>query len=79
MSLLMVGAAVIFFSIFAFWKANAIVFIICAGASLMTGLLWFDIYTNNAGLSISLVFIAYSFLCLGLAFRCIFWREDVLE
>ena len=68
-----------FFSIMAFWKANAQIFMICGGVSLMTGLYTYDVYTSDIGLSISLMFIAYAFLCLGLAFRCIFWREDILE
>lgn len=79
MSLVLAGAAVVFFSLIAFWKANAIVFMLVAGASLMLGLYWFDVYPTDIGLAISLMFIAYSLVCLGLAFRCIFWREDILE
>ena len=79
MSVFLAGAVLAFFSALAFWKANAMVFMICGGASLMTGLYTYDVYTSQIGLSISLMFIAYSFLCLGLAFRCIFWREDILD
>jgi len=78
MSVYLAGAVIAFFSAIAFWKANAIAFMLCAAASLMTGLYWFDGYTTDVGLSISLMLIAYAFLCLGLAFRCIFWREDIL-
>lgn len=67
------------FSVLAFWKSNAIIFMLAGGTSIMVGLYWFDIYTTDLGLAISLMFIAYSLVCLGLAFRCIFWREDILE
>ena len=79
MSVILAGVAVVFFSAFAFWKENALAFMLAAGASLMSGLYWYDIYNSAIGLAISLMFIAYSLLCLGLAFRCIFWREDILE
>jgi len=79
MSLILVGSIVVFFSLLAFWKANAILFIICGGVSLMAGLYSFDVYTSHLGLSISLMIVSYSLLCLGLAFRHIFWREDILE
>jgi len=79
MSLILAGCAVVFFSLLAFWKGNAILFIICGGVSLMSGFYCFDVYTSDLGLSISLMLIVYSLLCLGLAFRCIFWREDILE
>ena len=79
MSLVLAGCAVVFFSLIAFWKSNAIVFMVAGGASLLLGLYWFDVYTSDIGLTLSLVFIGYSLLCLGLAFRYIFWREDILE
>ena len=79
MSVMLAGAVIAFFSAIAFWKANAQVFMICGGASLMTGLYTYDIYVSDIGLSISLMFIAYAFLCLALAFKHIFWREDILE
>ena len=79
MSLVLAGAAVVFFSLIASWKSNAVAFMLCGAASLMTGFYWFDVYTTDIGLSISLVFIAYAFLCIALAFRYIFWREDILE
>jgi len=79
MSLVLAGAAVVFFSLIAAWKSNAIVFMVVAGASLMLGLYWFDVYNSGIGLTLSLVFIGYSLLCLGLAFRYIFWLEDILE
>ena len=75
----MILAAVVFFSFIAWWQQNTAAFMISAGASLMAGLYWFDVYTTDVGLSISLMLIAYAFLCLGLAFRWIFWREDILE
>jgi len=79
MSLVLAGAAVVFFSVLAFWKSNAIMFMVAGGASLMLGLYWFDVYISGIGLTLSLVFIGYSLVCLSLAFKCIFWREDILE
>lgn len=79
MSVILAGGIIAFFSALAWSTKNAQVFMICGGASLMTGLYTYDVYTSQIGLSISLMFIAYAFLCLGLAFRCIFWREDILE
>lgn len=79
MSVILAGAVIAFFSALAWSFKNAMVFMICGGASLMTGLYIYDVYTSIIGLTFSLMFIAYSFLCLGLAFRCIFWREDILE
>lgn len=77
MSLVMAGSAVLFFSLMAFWRPNAVLFMVAAGASMMTGLYWYDVYTTNIGLSISLMLIAYSLLCIGLAFKCIFYRGEI--
>ena len=79
MSLVLAGCAVVFFSILAWTKLNMVMFMLAAAASIMTGLYWFDVYTTDIGLSISLALIAYGLLCVGLAFKCIFWREDILE
>ena len=79
MQLVIILSLLTVFSALAFWKENAIIFMLAGGTSLFTGLFWYDVYNINAGLGMSLMFIAYSLLCLGLAFRCIFWREDVLE
>lgn len=79
MSLVMAGSAVLFFSIMAFWKPNTVLFMITAGASMMTGLYWFDVYTTDIGLSIALALIAYSFISCGFAFKLIFWRGEAVE
>lgn len=79
MGLILAGIVVVVFSLLAFWKSNVLIFMVAAGASLMTGLGWFDVYTTDTGLAISLMFIAYSLICIGLAFRYLFWREDILE
>lgn len=68
------GGAVIFFTVLAYWgKTNALPFMLAAGASMMLGLHWFDVYTTNSGLGISLMLIAYSLVMLGFAYRAIFW------
>lgn len=76
MSLIFGFAVVALFSFLAFWKSNALLFMLLAGASLMVGFQWYDVYTTPVGLTISLILIAYSLVCLGFAFRCIFWREN---
>jgi len=63
------------FSLLAFWKENALLFMLSAGASMMVGLYWYDAYTNPLGLSLSLTLIAYSLVCLGLALKLLFWKE----
>lgn len=67
------------FSLLAFWRSNALLFMLTAGIALMLGLYWYDAYTTNLGLTMGLMLIAYSLVCLGLAFRYIFWREDISE
>ena len=79
MSLALAGAIVIFFSLLAFWRHDALMFMLAAGVSIMLGLYWFDTYTNNLGLTIGLSLIGYGFCCLGFAFRMIFWRDRLSE
>jgi len=76
MSLVLAGSAVVFFSLLAFWKLNPLLFMLAAGASIMLGLEWYDIYLTDLGLAISLMLITYSFVCIGFAFRFIFWRKE---
>jgi hypothetical protein len=64
-----------FFSVLAFWKESAILFIITAALSLMVGLKWFDIYVNETGLSIGLMLIVYSFVSFGFSFRIMWERK----
>jgi len=76
MSLELAGCAVVFFSLLAYWRPNPLPFMLAAGSSLMLGLQWYDVYTTNTGLTIGLMLIAYSFVCVAFAFRCIFWKES---
>lgn len=66
-------------SILAFWKYNAVLFMLLAGASIVFGLYWFDALTTNLGLSLGLMLIAYSLVCIGFAFVCIFRRGRITE
>ena len=79
MSLILPLAAMVLFSVIAFWKYNALTFMMVAGLSIMSGFYWYDVFTDDTGLSISLVLIAYSFVCVGFAFRLIFWKEGLRE
>jgi len=67
---------VAFFSVLAFWKSNAVLFMLTAGGALMMGLYWYDQHTTTIGLTTGLLLIAYSILCLGFAFRAVFWRNE---
>jgi len=79
MSLVMASCAVGFFSLLAFWKNNAALFMIAAGASIMLGLQWYDAYTTGTGLTMGLMLIAYALVCIAFAFRCIFWRNKEIN
>ena len=76
MSLAMGVVAIALFSVLAFTRLNYIMvtllFMITGGISMMVGLAWYDLYTDNTGLGIGLMFIAYSLTCLGFAFRSMF-------
>lgn len=65
----------ILFSVLAFWKESAVMFILTAAIALMTGLKWFDIYVTDFGLSISLILIVYTFVCFGFALKIIWTRR----
>lgn len=63
----------------AFWKENAVLFLLVSGVAMMTGLYSPDILggLNNSsplGISIGLMLIGFSLLCCGWAFRLMFWR-----
>ncbi len=77
MSLVLAGCAVVFFSVIAFWQYNALLFMIAGGSSIILGLYWFDVYTTNMGLTIGLMLILYSLVCIAFAFKCLFWRGDI--
>ena len=70
---------VVFFSLLAFWRYNALLFMLTAGTSVMTGLYWRDTYTTNLGLSIGILLVTYAFICLGFALGCIFGRKQAGE
>ena len=75
MSLVFAGLALVFLSFMAFWKLNALLFMLAGGASLMVGLQWYDVYTTSTGLTIGLMLIAYALVCIAFAFRCLLWGE----
>jgi len=72
------------FSFLAFWKMNSILFIILGAIAMMVGLQSPDIIsglseTTPTGLTIGLMVIVYAFLCIGIAFRLLFWKEPDSE
>ena len=69
----------IFLSVLAFWKYNALIFMLAAGMSAITGLYWYDVYTTNWGLAIGILLVAYALVCLGFGLQCIFWKGKTSE
>jgi len=66
-------------SALAFWRFNAVMFMLVAGASLLLGFCWYDAFTTNLGLTLGLMAVAYSLVCLGFALRCIFWSNKEIN
>ncbi len=79
------------FSVLAFWRPNAILFMMLAAVSLMTGFAMPDLMidlpvpmglaaswssTTELDITLAMSFIIYGFLCAGLAFRTMLWREE---
>ena len=62
----------VLFSVLAFWKGHALLFLILGGISLFIGLKWFDVYTNDIGLAIGMGLILYGLVSLGMAFPALF-------
>ena len=67
---------VVLLSILAFWKPNPVIFMITGACAIFTGFAWFDAYGTHTGLAISLMLIAYCFVCFAFAYRYIFWSEE---
>ena len=67
------------FSVLAFWSKYAPFFMIVGGAAMMAGLEFYDVYTNDTGLAVSLCLIGYAFIAIAFAFRYIFWTGESRE
>jgi len=63
-------------SVFAFWRSNAVLFLITAGIAIMTGLNAPDLLTGDTtsslSMSIGLAIIAYGFACVAFAYLRLF-------
>lgn len=64
----------------AFWKPNPLLFMLAAGAAMMTGLYCPDIISGNysttpLSLTIGMMLMAYSLVCFGFAYKTLFGRE----
>jgi len=79
MSLVLAGLVVVFFSVLGFWRPNPVLFMLAAGASLIVGLYWFDTFTTNMGLAVGILLVSFALVCVGFAYRCIFWRDRLRE
>jgi len=63
------------FSILAYWKNHAMLFLILAAVSLFVGFKWYDIYTNDTGLVISICLMAYSLVNIGMAIKALIGKR----
>jgi hypothetical protein len=59
-------------SFVAFWKPNAVSFMLTGGLSIMVGLYAPDTLRMSFGAGIGLIFILYSFVCLGFGYAFLF-------
>jgi len=75
MSLYVAIVILVFLSALAFWNPIAPLFMLMAGVSLMLGLYWYDVFTNEMGMAMSLVLIGYSFVCIGYTYKVVFWQQ----
>ena len=69
----------IIISALAFWKENAVLFMIAFGLAWLTGLNAPDILSGNSetttlGLTLGLMVIGYGMYCAVMAFRLMFWE-----
>jgi hypothetical protein len=64
----------VFLSVLAFWRPHVLLFMAVMGMSLMIGLNWFDTYTDETGLAVSLMLIGYSFVAAGFGFKVMLWE-----
>ena len=64
------------FSILAFWRGHPVLFLITAGIAIMTGLYVPDLLTGGTttvlSMSLGLVIVAYSLVCVAFAYRTLF-------
>ena len=63
------------FSVLAFWKPNALLFMLTGTVSMFIGFFYYDVFVTPIGLAIGMMMIAYGLVAYGFAFRCIFIRE----
>lgn len=59
-------------SVLAITQKSAILYMLTAGLSLITGLAWFNIHGTDLALTISLILIVYSIVSIMAALRCLF-------
>lgn len=68
-------------SVLAFWRPNAVLFMVLAAAGISLGLAAPDVMSSEAtttplDLTITISLIGYGLMCSGWAFKLMFWREE---
>ena len=53
--------------ILTFWRRDIFLYLICCPVLITTGLQWYDVFHNGAGLAMSLALIAIGIYCMILA------------
>lgn len=66
----------VFLSMLAWWKQNAILFLLTGAAAIVAGLSWRPEFPDVAGLTNGLVLVAYGIFCLGYALKLVVWGKD---
>ncbi len=64
------------FSILAFWRNHGLLYILTAAVSLFVGFSWYDTYTTDMGLTISICLFGYALVCIGMAIRSMIQRKE---
>ena len=76
LSLVIACIPLVLFSVLAYWKNHALLFLILAANSLFVGLKWYDIYVNDTGLAISIGLIAYALVNIGMAIKAMIGKRE---
>ena len=63
---------VIFFSLLAFWKPNAVLYMLTGAVALFTGLFWYSEFGTPISMAIAMCLISYCLVCCGFAYKYLF-------
>ncbi len=64
------------FSLLAYWKNIPLLYIILSAISLFVGFKWYDVYTDDTGLAISIGLIAFALVNIGRAIQAMIGKRE---